>query len=178
MTSPDLYALLAVFPCKDDLRAYEFVPAEKVPSPYRELLVHEHHMTVTVEAHHRSPVDVRVLDRHRDGDVYLRKILLALQSDGRVVQYGIVRIRLDLCPPAVAAEIVSEKTPLGRILIAHGLYTQVRPTAFLRVVPGPALVRAFALPEPTPTYGRVAAIACNDQPAIDVLEIVTPEPRA
>jgi hypothetical protein len=33
----------------------------------------------------------------------------------------------------------------------------------------------FGLREPTPTYGRLAAIACNDQPAIEVLEIVAPE---
>ena len=49
---PDLAALLALFPPAHYLRHAEPVPADKVPEPYRQLLVHEHHMTVTVEAHH------------------------------------------------------------------------------------------------------------------------------
>ena len=47
-------------------------------------------MTVTVEAHHGSLVDVKVLERKRDGDSYARKILLAKQTDGRIVQFGLV----------------------------------------------------------------------------------------
>src|SRR5881227_2761876 len=84
----DLQALFALFPPAPYLSRYEYVPADQVPQPYHKLLVHEHHMTVTVEAHHGSLVDVRVLAEHLDEDAYARKILLSTQDTGKVVQFG------------------------------------------------------------------------------------------
>src|SRR5690349_3947389 len=94
---PDLPTLLALFSSEDDLKGYEGVPAQEVPPPYDRLVVHEHHMTVTVEAHHGAPVDVRILQRRHDGDSYARRIVLTLHGSDRVVLFGIVRIRLRFC---------------------------------------------------------------------------------
>src|SRR6476659_6163217 len=66
--------------------------ASALPEPYRGLLAHTHHMTVTLEALYGSPVDVRVLNADRLGDFYHRRIVLTLQRTGRTVQYGLVRI--------------------------------------------------------------------------------------
>src|SRR4051812_39190777 len=99
---PDLYHL---FGADVPPPEHELLPPETLPEPYRRLLVHNHHMTVTVEEFYGSLVDVRVLERIHDGDTYARKILLTLQSDGRVVQSGIVRIRLGYCSDAVRAAI-------------------------------------------------------------------------
>jgi chorismate-pyruvate lyase len=173
---PDIRMLFALFG-PGDLPEYEFVPADEVPPPYHGLLVHEHHMTVTVEAHHGSLVDVRVLARRHDGDFYARKILLALQSTGRIVQFGIARVNLRYCSPAVRAEILAAHTPLGRILIQHNVLRRIEPTAFLRVIPGPAMMEWFGLERPQPAYGRLAYIHCDGQPAIELLEIVAPETR-
>jgi chorismate-pyruvate lyase len=175
MTGPDLQTLLAIFPPPDYLGDSQFVPADRVPEPYHGLLVHEHHMTVTVEAHHGSLVDVRILERRQDDDSYARKILLALQSTGEIVQFGIVRIRLSFCSAAVRAAILAGKTPLGRILINHDVLRRIEPTAYLRVTPGPAMMHWFGISEPAPTYGRLAYIHCDGQPAIELLEIVRPE---
>lgn len=175
---PDLQTLLDLFPPSSYLRAWEFVPADDVPEPYRTLLVHEHHMTVTVEAHHGDFVDVRILDRRHVHDTYERKILLALQGTGKIVQFGLVRIHLQYCSPPVRAAIITGKTPLGRILINHQVLRRIEPTAFLRVVPGPEMMTWFGLTEPTPTYGRLALIHCNNKPAIELLEIVAPEEPA
>jgi hypothetical protein len=73
---PDLAALYAPFRGGLALPAVEPLGAEHVPEPYNKLLIHEHHMTVTVEAHHGKPVYLRVLGRHRAGPWYSRKILL------------------------------------------------------------------------------------------------------
>ena len=86
---PDIHDLFQVFPPAPFLRDFDIISADQVPQPYHDLLVHQHHMTVTVEQHHRSLVDVKVLERKRDGDSYARKILLALKSDGRIVQQPI-----------------------------------------------------------------------------------------
>ncbi|MFO0926002.1 MAG: hypothetical protein U0736_03060 [Gemmataceae bacterium] len=69
---------------------YDVIPADTIPAPYRGLLVHEEHMTVTVEAYHGGPVDVRVMEALEDGDLYAREVLLVHQATGRVVQFGIV----------------------------------------------------------------------------------------
>ena len=39
----------------------------------------------------------------------------------------------------------------------------------------PALVRWFGLDAGRPTYGRLALIHCDQQPAIELLEVVAPE---
>jgi hypothetical protein len=176
--SPDLVSLFAQFSPADDLPRFAHVPPEAVPEPYHTLLVHEHHMTVTVEAHHGGLVDVRLLARRHRGPSYARKILLALQETGRVVQFGIVRINLDFCSPAVREEIVAGRTPLGRILIEHDVLRRIEVTAFLRVEPGPEQLRWFGLdgaPPPPALYGRLGYIHCDGQPAVELLEIVAPE---
>ncbi|MCI0682898.1 MAG: hypothetical protein L0Y71_12415 [Gemmataceae bacterium] len=171
---PRLSDFFPLFPPTDWLRAYEIIAADQVPQPYHKLLVHEHHMTVTVEEHHGSLVDVRVLERVHEGDTYARKILLALQSTGRIVQFGLVRIHFQYCSVAVREEIVAAQTPLGRILIDHNVLRRIEPTAFLRILPGPAMMTWFDIKAHQPVYGRLALIHCDDQPAVELLEIVAP----
>jgi hypothetical protein len=171
---PDLRTLYALFPPVDDPPEYEIVPADEVPPPYHGLLVHEHHMTVTLEDHHGDQVDVSILARNHQGESYARKILLALHGSGRVVQFGIMRIHLNYCGEDVRREIVAGQTPLGRILIEHDVLRRIEPTAFLRVIPGRAMMEWFGLTRPRPTYGRLAYIHCNGYPAVELLEIVAP----
>jgi chorismate-pyruvate lyase len=175
MSELTVESLFALFPGPDAALDYEEVPGEAVPQPYHDLLVHEHHMTVTVEAHHGSPVNVWVLERHYDGPHYARKILLALQSTGRVVQFGIARVNLDMTSREVREAILAARTPLGRVLIEHDVMRLVQPQAFLKIRPTPEQlawfgegVRAEAL------YGRLAIIRLDGKPAIEVLEVVAP----
>src|SRR5215211_4636161 len=98
--------LNARFPDRSDRPAIEPVAAAAVPEPYHRLLVHSHHMTVTVEEFYGDAVDVSVLDARHDGDSYDRKILLALRGSGTVVQFGIVHIDLSFLAPPVRDEIV------------------------------------------------------------------------
>jgi len=163
---PDLDELLDLFP-SEGRPAHAFVAGDDVPEPYRGLLVHEQHMTVTVEAHHGGPVDVRVLERRHDGGHYARRILLVHRASGAVVQFGIVRIDLRHVAPDVGAEIVAGRTPLGRVLIDHGVLRRVDPVAYLRFDAAPWFGGA-------PAYGRLAIIHCDGEPAVEVLEVVAP----
>jgi chorismate-pyruvate lyase len=174
MIGPSLEMMFALFP-HEEVPRYTFLSGDEMPEPYRGLLVHEHHMTVTVEAYHGGPVDVRILARRQDGDSYAREILLVHQATGRVVQSGIVRIDLSLCSAAVRSAIVAGQTPLGRILIQHDVLRRIEPTAYLRITPGPAQMRWFSLKEPVPLYGRLALIHYNERPAVELLEVVAPE---
>jgi hypothetical protein len=184
----DLLSLLSVFPIPpiSDTMNYELVEPHEVSAPYHDLLVHDHHMTVTLEAHHGIRVDVRVLAQHHNGDSYARKIVLAARGGGRVVQFAIVRVHLKLCSPPVREEIVAGRTPLGRVLIQHNVPRRVEPKGYLRVITGPYMMELFSLDRPHSTYGRLAMIHRVEQPApdpqnsrsaplVEVLEVVVPE---
>jgi chorismate-pyruvate lyase len=173
MNGPTIESLFALFP-GEKVPAHTFLAGEDMPEPYRSLLVHEHHMTVTVEAYHGGPVDVRILHRRQDGSFYARKILLVHRDSGKVVQSGIVRIDLDLCSEPVREAILAGQTPIGRILIQHDVLRRIEPTAFLRIIPGPAPMTWFGMSEPNPLYGRLAIIHCDDRPALELLEVVAP----
>jgi chorismate-pyruvate lyase len=172
--APDLLSLFAQFPPALDIPAFDYVPADAVPEPYHTLLVHQHHMTVTVEKHHGDLVDVRILACRRNGSSYARKIVLALQQSGRIVQFGIVRINLDYCSPEVRDEIVAGQTPLGRVLIEHNVLRRIELTAFLKIDAGPAQMAWFGQTGRATLYGRLGYIHCDEQPAVELLEILAP----
>lgn len=173
-TGPDLPTLFRIFRPVEPLPEYEIIPADQVPQPYHGLLVHEHHMTVTVEGFHGDLVDVQILERKHQGDYYARKILLRLQKSGKVVLYGVVRVNLSFVSPQVRAEILAGQTPFGRILINHGVLRRIEPTAFLRLMPSPTMMNWLEMQERVPIYGRLALIHCDGKPAVELLEIVAP----
>jgi chorismate-pyruvate lyase len=167
--------LYRLFPDSPDRPEAIEIPANEVPTPYHQLLVHTEHMTVTVEEFYSSPVDVRVVCCHRSGNEYSRKILLELKNTpAKVVQFGLVRIDLGVCPEPVRNAIVEGKTPLGRVLIQHAMLRRIEPVAFLRVKLSPAMADWFRVPPGTTSYGRIGVIYTGDRPAIEVLEILAP----
>lgn len=173
--TPELSALVHLFyPSLGDLGAFTEVAESEMPEVPRKLLWHDAHMTVTVESHHGSPVDVRVLDTHVTPTHYSRRSLLTRQIDGRVVQFGIVRLNSTYLGEDIRKEIESEATPLGRILIEHNVLRDVRLLSLWRIEPGSDLIEVFGLETPETCYGRTALIYCNGLPAVELLEIVTP----
>lgn len=168
----ELRSLIDLFPGGDLLIATaEHVPSALVPEPYKQLLVHDQHMTVTMEAFHGDPVDVKILARRLNGDVYSRKIVLTRAGTGQVVQFGIVRFDLSYVTPAVRGEILRGETPLGRVLINHNVLRHIDLGAILKVTAGPGLAECMQSRPGAVTYGRLATIFCNRQPAVDLLEI-------
>jgi chorismate-pyruvate lyase len=157
-----------------DLGRLEEVAVDDLSADYRKLLAHDEHMTVAVEQFHGGPVDLRVLETIVTPTHYARKILLARQSDGEVVQFGIVRLNFQYLADDVRRQIESRNKPLGRILIEHNVLRQVQLLALLRVEPGPDLCELFGLARPLLTFGRTALIYCNGEPAVELLEIVAP----
>ncbi|CAN5589529.1 hypothetical protein BH11PLA2_BH11PLA2_42360 [soil metagenome] len=168
-TFAERYDLLA-----QAVAACERITAEAMPEPYRELLVHASHMTVTLETYFRQSVMVEVLQSLVDGDEYGRQILLRLQDSGRVVQFGVVQINLNVLPPHVREEIISERTPLGRVLIQNGVLTRVEPMAYLALNANADFAKWFSVAVGTKLYGRIGVIFAGDEAAIEVLEVLAP----
>src|SRR5690606_22436929 len=109
--------------------------------------------------------------RKQDGDSYCRKILLTKHGTDDVVQFGLVRFDFQYVTPAVREEIVSESTPLGRVLINHNVLRHIDLGAILEITAGPALAKYLQMKPGDITYGRLATIFCNRRPAVDLLEV-------
>lgn len=173
----ELEDLCGLFPEADGRSLYlsaEHIAREATPEPYHRMLVHEHHMTISMESYHDCSVDVEVMASRTDGAQYLRKIRLHKSGTRIPVQFGYVRFSLDSVTEPVRREILAEKTPLGRILIQHNVFRHVDLGAILRFTAGPGLADYLAMPLGAETYGRLATIFCNGAPAIDLLEITAP----
>lgn len=172
----ELKRLTSLFPEEQPLiRAAEHVPGSLVPEPYRTMLVHERHMTVTMEKYHECSVDVHVLDRTTDeGGIYGRKIILTKEGTDVPVQFGIVRFDFQFVTDAVREQILSEAIPLGRVLINHNVLRHIDLGAIVKVTAGPALARYLHMEAGAETYGRLATIFCNKRPAVDLFEVSAP----
>ncbi len=190
---PDLDTLARLFYADpESLGRFQEVEAADMPARVRKLLAHEHHMTVTVESHYKTAVDVGVLQTEITPQHYAREILLTLQTDGDpdqgdlkkgepdqgeadqgdVVQYGIMRINFSFVDEQVRREIESQETPLGRILIEHDVLRRVHLFSLWKISPSRRLSGLLELADQAAVYGRTALIYCNDEPAIELLEIV------
>lgn len=162
------------FPSSEELAVSQSIPPDQLPQPYRQLLDHRFHMTVTVEQFFGDRVNVIVESSRREGNNYLRKIYLSLAGSGRIVQFGLVKINLDMLPNEASREILAERTPLGRVLIEHNILTTIEPVSFLKLNLGKSLNQHFSTPDDSLSFGRIGEISANGLPAIDVLEILVP----
>jgi chorismate-pyruvate lyase len=175
LESSDYFPMITV---DDDLWPLDgiaqLISRQSLPEPYRYLLAHRHHMTVTLEDFYQKIVTVRVVDSMRKDNLYSREIILNPKGEDRVILYGIVRIDLSCCLQEVAAEIVAEKTPLGHILIKHNILRRVEPTGFYKVIPYRGLQNKMRLTQAEELYGRSGVIFFDNRPVIAVLEILGP----
>ena len=163
-----------IFGADPDVPALEEVEPDEVPEPYYGLLVHEEHMTVTMEAFHECSVELRIIERSRSENLYARKIMLTSERMGQMVQFGIMRFNFDYCSDEVRDEIIEGITPLGRILIQHSLMRRIDVHSFVKVQCSDELTHLFDIDTPSETYGRIATIFCDEKPAVELLEISAP----
>lgn len=173
----ELQDLIRLFPEPEGQPLYlsaEHVAKEATPEPYRQMLVHELHMTVTMEAWYKSAVDVIVIDQRFEDDLYLRRSLLRKHGTDKIVQLGYVRFNFAYVTDVVKQEILGGQIPLGRVLIQHNVLRHVDLGAIIRFTAGPGIANRLQMKEGQVTFGRLATIFCNGSPAIDLLEISAP----
>ncbi|MSR79615.1 MAG: hypothetical protein EXS11_02680 [Gemmataceae bacterium] len=155
----------------DGFPAFDFVEPADLPQTPLQLLVHQHHMTVTLEAHYKAPLRLQVLERTQIGDAYTRRICLFETGTGKLVLYGVVRIHLNYCKPVVRLAILAEAEPLGRILLRHGVLTRIELLNLLRVRVENVPIHWFG-PRESAVFGRIAVIHCDGKAAVELLELI------
>lgn len=156
--------------------AMEFVDAEEVPAPYKQLLVHERDMTSTLENFYEQRIHIRLLHRHLSEHTYSREVLLELNETDTPVEFGAIKIYLPGFPALARERIVEAQSPLGRILKEFNITYLSRPKAFLRVASDRVISGALKLTGTHRLYGRCNRLTDpRGNPLADIVEILPPE---
>lgn len=153
----------------------EAMPGESVPEPFRSLLVHDSDMTSTLEGFHHAAVVLEVLGRDLRGESYFREVVLRLVGSGKPVEFGAIKISLNLLPPEARHLILEERLPLGHILKQCKVPHTSRPKAFIKVAPDDVIRRALGFEGADALYGRRNTLLDPQQrPLAEIVEILPP----
>ena len=146
------------------------VAPEDVPSPYRELLVHDRDMTSTLARHHGGDIDLKLLEMRQKNRVYTRTVLLLCRE--QPVEYGWITIFLDSFPETAHELILEARHPLGWILEELQIDYVCDPSLFFRVEPDASL-QALLKTKASTLYGRGNRITSREgEMMADVIEIL------
>ena len=148
------------------------IAPDRIPQPYRSLLVHQRDMTLTLEAHFGGRVVLRPLSTFVNGPWYYRRVLLAQEYSGRPVEMGAIRMKLAALPRKVQAEIRRNRVPLGRILRDGGVDFTSMPREFFAVTPNPEMMGVFWMREPRTLYGRRTEVLLGGRVIGDIVEVL------
>jgi chorismate-pyruvate lyase len=158
-----------------DLPLIEQQNGDELPEPYRHLLVHERDMTSTLENFHNDTIALKVLSRNQRGDHYYREVILRRSRDQQPVEFGAIKINLNLFSPPVRRQILDEKAPLGRILNENGIPYSSRPKAYLRFKADSFMQTALQTAKLDWLYGRRNTLLDPQlRPLAEIVEILPP----
>ena len=154
------------------------VEGRDVPEPYKSLLVHERDMTPTLADAYGRDIQLRMLRKRRQHDVFSREIVLEPEGDARKVLFGAIKIYLERFAPEARKLILECKQPFGTILQAQGVAHSSRPEAYIQVEADEVINQALGLTGHSVLYGRRSALWNASQHALArVLEILPPSTK-
>jgi len=154
----------------------ERIEGNAMPQPYRQLLVHDGDMTPTLERFHKSRISLKLFDKRLGDDGWLsRRVALLLDETDQPVEFGAIRINLNLFSEEARQHICEGKRPLGTILNEDGLMHSSRPVAYLRVKSDDLINETLSLNGSQTLYGRRNVLFNElNQPLAEVVEILPP----
>ena len=96
------------------------------------------------------------------------------------VEFGAIKIFLNLFPAAARADILAERLPLGSILAKYRIEHTSRPKCFLRIESDELMNRALGLNgNPVVLYGRRNTLSTPEgHPLAEIVEILPPAKKA
>jgi chorismate-pyruvate lyase len=154
------------------------VHGEAVPQPHRRLLVHNNDMTPTLEQFHGRDIHLRLLGRRRKGAEYFREVVLLLDGTDEPVEFGAIKIYLNLFKPDARRQILEGRRPLGHIMQECGVKHTSRPRAFLRLASDRFVNEALRLTGANVLYGRRNTLFDpQNRPLAEIVEILPPPPH-
>jgi chorismate-pyruvate lyase len=121
------------------------IDGEKVPEPYRKLLVHEGDMTPALERFHGDGIHLQVLRSNRTKDQYSRDVVLRADGTRKPVEFGAIEINLAAVHDIAREAILQGRRPLGAILRDFSIAHLSRPKAYFRVKADDVIRRSLEL---------------------------------
>ena len=147
--------------------------AENIPEPYKSLLVHDKDMTPTLETYYRETIHLRILNKAMLNSIYMRKVLLLLDSNEKPVEFGAIRIYIDRFSTQAQKHIVDGYRPLGGVLHSEHIPHSSGPTSYFMLEGTAEIIKALEVSEPTMLYGRCNTIRNADMlPLAEIVEIL------
>lgn len=151
------------------------VKPEEMPEPYKSLLVHDGDMTSRLEAFHGDTIHIQLLARHTHENEYFREVVLLLNGTKKPVEFGAIKIVLDLFPEEAQQEILKERQPLGHLLKQFNIAHSNQPKSFLVVGSDNFISKALNLTGTHSLYGRRNTLLDPwDRPLAEIVEILPP----
>jgi chorismate-pyruvate lyase len=149
---------------------------QQVPSPYRELLVHEDDMTPTLEHHYEDTIHIERLNHLAEDAVSSREVILRLDGNDRAVVYGASRVFLDQLHEHARELLAEGRLPVGTILRICEIAHRSQPTGFFRVKPMPLFEEVFKQACNDSLFGRRnTLLSAAGDPIVEVTEILPPD---
>lgn len=150
-----------------------------IPEPQRTLLVHDTDMTPTLEKFHADKIHLRVLHSEERDGAYYREVILKLNSTKIPVEFGAIKIYLDLFPAAARRSILQEDLPLGTLLAQFKVKHSSRPKAYLKIDADDYICHSLSLKPGQTLYGRRNTLFDPRQrPLAEIVEILPPNRNA
>ena len=151
------------------------IPGTDVPQPYGRLLVGNHDMTPTLEAFHGDRIEIRVIERILEDDVYGRTVVLMLEGSVQPAEFGASLIHLSSFPSEARERILEGHIPLGTILATFCIQHISRPQAFLRFESDAMIEDSLRLSGTHTLYGRRNVLLTpHNEVLADIVEILPP----
>lgn len=157
------------------LPALERLNDDEVPQLYKKLLVHSLDMTPTLENFYHQPIGLTVLSRERHQDAYFREVILHIDQGRQAVEYGAIRICLNLLPLPARQRVLREQCPFGNILHSESIPHLSWPQAFFRVEADYHMSSVLRLSKPCALYGRRNVLVDGSRRLLaEVIEVLAP----
>ncbi len=151
------------------------VESQEIPEPYKSLLVHNGDMTSRLQAFYGDTIHIQLLARHTHDNEYFREVVLLLNGVKKPVEFGAIKIILDLFPTEAQKEILKEHRPLGQILKDFNIPHLSRPKSYLAVTSDRFINGALKLDGTRSLYGRRNTLVDPwDRPLAEIVEILPP----
>lgn len=172
----DVYPLNEFYAARSTpMPAIGHVEASEIPEPYHSLLVHKSDMTSKLQAFHKDTIKIQKLARHTTDNEYFREVVLVLEKSQKPVEFGAIKIILDLFSNEAQQQILKEHRPLGQILAEYKIAFSSRPRAYLRIAADGFIQNALKLSGEKFLYGRRNTLMdAWERPLAEIVEILPP----
>ena len=159
---------------KTALPPLQWIEPSAIPQPQRFLLVHTGDMTGKLERFYSEDIHLDTIEAEVEDDSIYRLVLLKTESE-QIVEFGVIRIYLDVFDEETKAVVLGCRQPLGGILNEREMEYSSQLQGFVSVESNEPFNQYLGLECSQRLYGRKNRLITSDGRTIaDVVEILPP----